>query len=203
LRTTTSFIFSAFANVFFGAPFGFGFGAHLCLDFGTELRLLFSTLQSFRFSDASCFFFDSSPLSFFRQHPSFFGGLYARVLAQAQTEDFLFNRGDPHVRAPPNFVFLRALPGFGIKKLALLVNANTSLFCFKLSHLLQFSLMRDCGGLKLRFNFGTPRVFHCAHAVELFLNALQFFFGNAAARFFSSAFTRFRFDAQLLLLGAA
>jgi hypothetical protein len=104
--------------------------------------------------------------------------------------------------AAPDFVFLGALPGFGIEKPALLVNANTCLFGFKFSDLLEFNLMCDDGGLELRFYFGTPRFFHCAHAVEFFLHPLQFFFANAATSLFRRAFARFGFDAKLLLLGA-
>jgi hypothetical protein len=57
-------------------------------------------------------------------------------------------------------------------------------------------------GPKLRLDFGAPRFFHCPHAVEFFLNALQFFVGDPAPAFFGRAFARFGFDAKLLLLGA-
>jgi len=107
------------------------------------------------------------------------------------------------LRAAPNFVFLRAFAGLGIKKTTLLVNANTGLFCFKSSYLLEFSLMCDFCRLKLRFNFGATHLFHCVHAVEFFLDALQFFFADAPPRFFGRAFARFGFDAELLLLSAS
>jgi hypothetical protein len=202
LCTTTSFVFRTLARLFLGTTLHLGFGSHLCLDLRAQPCLLFSTLQSFGFGHASGFFFDASPLRFFRQQPSFFGRLYARVLAQSQPQDFLFNRSEAHLSATPHLVFLGALPRFSFKKAPLLINTNTRLFRFKFSDLFQFSLMCGGGGLKLRFDFGAPGFFHGAHAAEFFLNALQFFIGNPAARFFSRAFARFSFDAKLLLLGA-
>jgi hypothetical protein len=158
-------------------------------------------LQSFSFGHASGFFFDPPPLRVCRHQPSFFSRLYACVFAQSQPQDFLFNRSDAHLRATPHFVFLRALPRFRIKKAALLINANTGLFGFKFSDLLEFSLMGGCGCPKLRLDFGAPRFFHCPHTVEFFLNALQFFIGDPAPRFLGRAFAHFGFDAKLFLLG--
>jgi hypothetical protein len=202
LGATTRFIFSAFAHLFFGATLCIGFCAHLRFDVGAQTCFLFRPLERFSFRLTAGFFFDATSLRFFCQHPGFFGRLYARVFAQSQPQDFLFDSGDTHVRAAADFIFLSSLPRFGVEKVAFFLSANARLFRFGLANLLKFHLVRSHRGLKLCFDFGAPRLFHRVHAPEFFVDTLQFIFGHAPARFFRRTFTHFSFDAKLFLLCA-
>jgi hypothetical protein len=104
------------------------------------------------------------------------------------------------LRAPPDFIFLRAFSRFVVEEATLFFGTNARLLGFELPYLLKFGLV--CGGsrLKLSFKLGAARVFHRVHATQFFFDPLQFFFSNASPRFFGRVFARFRLDPQLLLL---
>jgi hypothetical protein len=114
-RTPPSFSLGAFARILVSLAFSFRLSAHLRFDLSTKLHFLFGPAASFRFSLTTSFLFSAATLSFLRQQASLFDGFQARILAQADAQDFFFDGRNPRLGAPAKLVFLGSFARLGIE----------------------------------------------------------------------------------------